>query len=97
MAITFGSVIPNSNTMSLTLTTQPLNNFITNHRTNFVFCGRSVGYGHTLSFSDQRVSSSFVTVVCSAANKPDIRYPFSLFLSHFFYITWSKLPIENQC
>ncbi|XP_027935123.1 protein LOW PSII ACCUMULATION 1, chloroplastic isoform X2 [Vigna unguiculata] len=70
MAITFGSVTPNSNTMSLTLTTQPLNNLITNHRTNFVFCGRSLGYGHTLSFSDQRVSSSFATVVCSAANKP---------------------------
>ncbi|WVY96756.1 hypothetical protein V8G54_028907 [Vigna mungo] len=80
MAITFGSVIPNSNTMSLTLTTQPLNNLITNHRTNFVFCGRSVGYGHTLSFSDQRVSSSFATVVCSAANKPDIRM--------FFYIAF---------
>ena len=96
MAIMFGSLTPNSNTMSLTLTTQPLNNLITNHPTNFLFCGRTLSYGYTLSFSDQRASSSFPTLLCSAANKPssssDIRYPFSLFL----HITWNKLLIQNQ-
>ncbi|KAK7373569.1 hypothetical protein VNO80_06984 [Phaseolus coccineus] len=71
MAIMFGALTPNSNTMSLTLTTQPLNNLITNHPTNFLFCGRSLSYGYTLSFSDQRASSSsFPTLLCSAANKP---------------------------
>ncbi|XP_020239109.1 protein LOW PSII ACCUMULATION 1, chloroplastic [Cajanus cajan] len=69
MALTFGSLTPNSNTLCLTLTTPPLNNLITNHRTNFVFCGRSVSYGHSLSYSHQR-ASSFATIVCSAANKP---------------------------
>ncbi|KAG4959406.1 hypothetical protein AAZX31_13G112900 [Glycine max] len=69
MAITFGLVTPNSNTLCLTLTTPPL---IANHRTtNVVFSGQSVfSYGHTnLSYSHQR-ASSFATIVCSAANKP---------------------------
>ncbi|XP_061368598.1 protein LOW PSII ACCUMULATION 1, chloroplastic [Gastrolobium bilobum] len=69
MALAFGSVTHNSNTSYLTLTTQPLN-LITNHCTNlkFMFCGSSVSYGHTLSYSPQR--ASFATIVCSAANKP---------------------------
>lgn len=67
MALVFGSVIPNYNTLCLTLTTPPLNNLIINHRTKLLFCGRSVSYGHTLSYSDQRVSS-FPTIACSATN-----------------------------
>ncbi|KAK7393329.1 hypothetical protein VNO78_21882 [Psophocarpus tetragonolobus] len=70
MAIVLGSVTPNSNTLYLTLTTPPLNNLISYHRTNVVFCTQSVfTHGHTLSYSYQR-PSSFATIVCSAANKP---------------------------
>ena len=85
MALAFGSLTPNSNALCLTLTTPPLNLIISKHHTKFMFCGRGVSYGHTLSYSDQR-ASSIATVVCSAANKPspssEIRYP--LFLSSTF-------------
>ncbi|RDX86215.1 Protein LOW PSII ACCUMULATION 1, chloroplastic, partial [Mucuna pruriens] len=70
MALAFGSVTHNSNTLCLTLTAPPLilNNLFTNHRTNFMFCAPTLSYGHTLSYSHQ--TPSFASIVCSAANKP---------------------------
>ncbi|KAL1367786.1 protein LOW PSII ACCUMULATION 1, chloroplastic isoform X2 [Arachis hypogaea] len=73
MALAFGSLVPtNTNTLCLSLTPQPLNNLIfsTKNHTKFMFCGRGVSYGNTLSCSDQRASTSIATIVCCAANKP---------------------------
>ncbi|KAL1330046.1 protein LOW PSII ACCUMULATION 1, chloroplastic isoform X2 [Arachis ipaensis] len=73
MALAFGSLVPtHTNTLCLSLTPQPLNNLIfsTKNHTKFMFCGRGVSYGNTLSCSEQRASTSIATIVCSAANKP---------------------------
>ncbi|KAJ1416838.1 Protein LOW PSII ACCUMULATION 1-like [Sesbania bispinosa] len=76
MALAFGSLTPNSNT----LRPQPFN-LITS---NFTFTGRGVSYGHTLFYAHQR--ASIASIVSSASNKPssssEIRFYLPVMLLH---------------